>query len=120
MALKPLRECLPSKEREEYVSRVRRRGLSIVFERQVNRYIDEFLRFRASIDRPNLSDLSSRDIFAYVKHLERSNRTFVTARTKLTIALEWCRWLFETGRVKTDVTEGLNASRALNKLRQKS
>jgi site-specific recombinase XerC len=120
MSSKPLRECLPSKEREEYVSRLRRRYLSHVAERQANRYIDEFLRFQGSVNRPNLPDLSPNDMLAYAKHLERSNRTFATARTKLTIALRWCRWLFEIGRVQSDVTEGFRASEMLSKMRKRS
>ena len=120
MAFKQLRECLPSKEREEYVSRVRRRGVTFVTERQVNRYVDEFLRFFESMNRGKLSDLTSRDLVAYAKHLERSNRTFVTARTKLAVALKWSRWLFETGRLKNDVAEGLSASGALSKMREKA
>jgi site-specific recombinase XerC len=119
MSSKPLRECLPSKEREEYVSHVRRRGVTHVTERQVNRYIDEFLRFRASLDRLKLGDLSSNDLLAYAKHLERSNRTFVTARTKLTITLAWCRWLFATGRVKANAAEGLDSTAMLSRMREK-
>jgi site-specific recombinase XerC len=114
-----MRECLPSKEREEYVSRVRERGITFVTERQVNRYIDEFLRFRASRGRTSLTDLGSRDLLAYAGHLERSNRTFVTARIKLAVALQWCRWLFEVGRLETDVTEGISASGALSRMRQR-
>lgn len=108
---------MPSKEREDYVSRVRQRGVTFVAERQVNRYIDEFLRFRASIDRPNLRDLSSEDLLAYARRLERSGLKFVTARTKLMIAAAWCRWLFQSGRVKTNAAEGLNASGLLKRMR---
>ena len=118
---KPLRECLPSKEREEYVSHIRMQGYTTVAERQVNRYTDEFLRFCSSHSRhANAQNISAKDLLSYAKHLERTSKTFVTARTKMSIVLQWCRWLTETGRMKKNPAENLKASQLVAALDSRS
>jgi hypothetical protein len=112
--MKPLRKCLPSKEREDYVSYVRRQGCTFIRERQTNRYIDEFLRFCSSHSHhSNARSIGTRDILTYAKHLERTCGTFVTARVKMAIVLKWSGWLYETGRIKRDPAEGLTAKELL-------
>jgi site-specific recombinase XerC len=106
------RECLPSKEREEYVFHMRKQGCTLVTERQTNRYADELLRFCSThSNHANAQKISVSDLLSYAKHLERTSKTFGTARSKLTIALKWCRWLSETGRIKRNPAEGLNATK---------
>ena len=108
--MKPIRECLPSKEREDYVAYVRRQGVTFVTERQTNRYVDEFLRFcLARSKHSSAVDISSKDILQYAKHLERTCMTFVTARVKMSIVLQWSRWLHETGRIKENPADNLKA-----------
>jgi threonine aldolase len=69
---KPLRECLPSKEREDYVAHRRRRGCTFVTERQVNRYVDEFLRFcEKTFGHTSPQRIGASDLFKYGKYLER-------------------------------------------------
>ena len=105
---KPLRNCLPSKEREEYVAHLRRLGFTVITERQRNRYIDEFLRFCfAKSNHLSAQKITERDIRSYAGRLARTSTTVGTARTKLTIVLQWCKWLKDTDRIKTNPAETL-------------
>jgi site-specific recombinase XerD len=116
---RPLRECLPSKEREEYVVHVRRRGCTFVTERQVNRYIDEFLRFcEATFGHTNAQRIGASDLMKYGKYLEQREHTFVTARAKMTLALQWCRWLAATKRIARDPAPGMKATAMVSSLRK--
>jgi len=117
---KPLRECLPSREREDFVSSVRRQGrVTLITERQKNRYVDEFLRFcspgasRAVAAR----DLSTADILNYAKYVERHSKTFGTGFTKVSIPIQWFNWLAETGRIESNPAENLNASQLVARLK---
>jgi hypothetical protein len=113
-----IRECLPCKEREEYVAQLRRGGCAFVTERQKNRYIDEFLRFVESTSgHTTAKEIGPSDLREYAKHLEQQRHLFVTARIKMLIPIEWCRWMKATKRIPEDPTMGMSATAMVSDLR---
>jgi hypothetical protein len=109
-----IRECLPSKEREAYVAYERSRGCTLVTERQKNRYIDEFLRFC----KKDAHQIRASDLKRYAKHLERLQEAFETARAKIAIPIQWCRWMGTTKKIAKDPTAGMDAGAMVSRLKK--
>ena len=108
---RPLRECLPSVEREDYIRHVRMEGCTFITERQKNRYIDEFLRFcKEYSNHSDATKIRRKDLVEYGKRVKRTSLKIQTARTKLLVVLQWLRWLAGTGRIKENPANGLQAS----------
>jgi len=105
---------LPSKEREEFVASERHRGFNFVTERQKNRYIDMFLRFC----KKNARQIKPSDLTKYAKHLERQCHTFETARAKIAIPIQWCRWMVKTKKITKDPSLGMSAAALVAKLKK--
>jgi site-specific recombinase XerD len=110
------RECLPSKEREEYIAHQRRRGHSFITERQKNRYIDLFLRFCEKDARR----IKAADLEKYAEHLERQSHTFATAYMKMAAPIQWCRWMANTKKIGRDPTLGMDAKAMVSRLKKKN
>ncbi|MGA2588913.1 MAG: hypothetical protein ABSH32_03275 [Bryobacteraceae bacterium] len=103
----------------EYLAEVRKRGCTSVYERQKNRYIDEFLRFCEKTSKTtNPKRITASDLTGYGKHLEKQKQNYTTARTKMLIAIQWCRWLAATKKIAGDPSEGMNASAMVSGLRK--
>lgn len=123
--MKPLRICLPSQEREEYIAQVRSSGLDEINVRVKNRYIDEFLRFCSEhFDHATAKKVTTAQIKAFARHVAKSTThalsyspslkqqtpiKLATARLKVQTVIKWCEWLDATGRLKSNPAKGLNA-----------
>lgn len=113
---RPLRVCLPSKERDDYVLFVRRKGCTIVTVRQRNRYIDECLRYcNGQFGYSDAHKISKSDLIKYGTYVGQTNRNYMTARCKLLMAFQWFHWLALTKRIANDPAKGLIASQLLSK-----
>ena len=92
------RECLPSKEREDFIKMVKTKGITAIAVGCKNRYIDEFLRY---CDRQSgttaIKTIKPQMIHDFANHLLGSSVQKNTVRAKLGAVLEWCRWLDESG-----------------------
>ena len=111
---RPLRVCLPSKEREEYVLFVRKKGCTLVTERQKNRYIDKFLRYCSKeFGHTAARKISKSDLIKYGKHVDQTNRNYGTSSTKLSMVFQWFHWLAKTNRIPNDPANGLKASQLI-------
>jgi hypothetical protein len=102
---RPHRDCLPSKEREQFVAYERSRGCAFITERQKNRYVDEFLRFC----KKDAKRITAADLRRYAKHLEGLQQAFETARAKMMVPLQWCRWMAATEKIAKDPSLGMDA-----------
>lgn len=120
------RECLDCPEREHFVSEIRRKGRSELYARQMNRYIDEFLRFcRDKYGHASPTEVTSEQIRAFAQSLGqstftaatynpakriRSRITSHTALLKVSAVLKWCKWLHETSRIEQNPAEELSST----------
>ena len=112
---KPLRVCLPSKEREDYISFIRRQGVSEVTERQRNRYVDEFLRYcDDNFGYTDPEKITKAQLQKYAKHVRRNNSRLATSRIKVGAVLQWLRWLVSTRRLNEDPTIGFTIAGLLS------
>ena len=115
---KPLRTCLPSYERESYISFLRKNDYSFVTERQSNRYIDDFLRFcQDEFKHAEAQKVAQKHVIAYAKRLTIQEGNYQTARVKLLVVLKWLRWLASKERIGADPTADLIAAQMVATLK---
>ena len=90
----PKRKCLPSPEREAYVSAMMQAGYAHITLGCKNRYADELLRFcDKTFGHADAKRVTAEQIDAFAEHLSHSYSTPASARTKIGEVLAWFRWL---------------------------
>jgi hypothetical protein len=98
---RPKRTCLPSPEREAYVSAMRSRGLGAISVGCINRYIDEFLRF--ALERygcTRVSKLPQATLIDYGHMLQRQPVMMVSRISKFRTVCGWLRWCRNHGGLR--------------------
>ena len=123
--MKTERKCLECPEREEYVSTLESEGFSEVYVRQMNRYIDEFVRVcRDQHAHSCPSHITRSQIEGFAQHVADSTFSAITdnparkvhrpikpgtAITKISVVLRWLEWLAKAGKIEGSPAAGLNA-----------
>jgi len=123
------RECLECLDRDEFVSEIRSSGRSEIYARQMNRYIDEFLRFcLCKYGRDCLSEVSRKQLEEFARKVADSIITPTTynpakktttpirsdtAVVKIRAVINWYEWLERTGKIEKNPAEGLVAAELL-------
>jgi site-specific recombinase XerC len=125
------RKCLECVERDEYVSEVRRGGGAEIYARQMNRYIDDFLRFcLRRYGQASFSQVSRKQIEEFAREIaggifapqtfnpaKKANAPIRadTAAIKIRVVIKWYEWLEANGKIKKNPAEGLVAAELLRK-----
>lgn len=101
----PRRECIPSEEREKYITKRSKDGLSKTSLRSLNRYIDEYLIF---IKKNNLEKTYSDDSTLAVYSSKINSSIHINENTKyakLNTAAKWIKWIKSEELIKSNLKE---------------
>jgi hypothetical protein len=102
------RQCIPSTQRDQFVSHRRSTGIKEIGVRITERYIDEFLVFcQKSYGFTDPAEIRPEHLSAYGKSVTKSKFMKDTTKLKIREVLNWLEWLKQNDLIESNPVDGL-------------